>query len=330
MDKQVKVAVIGAGYWGEKLIEEYIKLSTKRPTVKLQAIVDQSLDRLNYIKNKYNLPEKMLYKDYKELLNNDNEVNAVHIATPNETHYQIAMDSLENGKHILLEKPMTLSSRTAFKLAREAEKSELVLLIGHIFRYNNAINLAKKLVHNNVLGKINFINIKWVTHMENLPVRDIIFDLAPHPIDIINHILEEWPTSVYSKARSFKRGEKGLEDSAFIIIDLPGNAIAGVTLSWIQPGAKTRTVEIVGDKSTLYIDALTQKMQLYDNSNKQSEIKVEANNTIETQLNHFIDRIINKVPPLSSPLIGAMTVYILEKLKESIEKNSSVEIMAPI
>jgi len=328
MDKQVKVAVIGAGYWGEKLIGEYLRLS-KKSTVELSAIVDKNRERLNYIKSKHNLPDKIFHRDFQEFLENDDKVDAVHIATPNETHYQIAMEVLERGKHVLLEKPMTTSSRSAFKLAREAEKRGLVLLVGHIFRFNNAVNMAKRFIENEILGKIYYLNMKWTTYMHDLPERDIIFDLAPHPIDIVNHLLEEWPLSVYSKARSFKRRLKGLEESAFITMGLPEDTIVGITLSWIQPGAKTRTFEIVGEKSTLYVDALNQKIRLYDNNNNKSEIQVEVNNTIEAMINHFIDRIINGSPPVNSPLIGAITVHILEKIRESIEKNSSVTVMIP-
>jgi predicted dehydrogenase len=328
MNKQVRLAVIGAGYWGEKLIEEYLRLS-KKSTVELSAIVDKNRERLSYIKGKHNLPDKIFHSDFQEFLRNDKETDAVHIATPNETHYQIALEALERGKHVLLEKPMTTSSRSAFRLAREAERKGAILLVGHIFRFNNAVNMAKRLIENKMLGKIYYLNMKWTTYMQNLPERDIIFDLAPHPVDIINYLLEEWPINVYSKAKSFKRKSKNLEEAAFITMELPDDIIAGITLSWIQSGAKTRTVEIVGENSTLYVDALNQKIQLYDNNNNKSEIQIEVNNTIEALINHFIDRIINGSPPVNSSLVGAMTVHILEKIRESLEKNSSVAVMMP-
>jgi predicted dehydrogenase len=329
MSRQIKIAVIGAGYWGEKLIEEYLKLSTKNNNIKLSVIVDKNYERLNYIKNKFNLPDKMFYSDFYDFINNSNEIDAAHIATPNETHYQIALELLERGKHLLIEKPMTTSSRTALKLAREAEKRGIVLLVGHIFRFNNAINMAKKLIESKMLGKIYYISLKWTTYMQNLPERDIIFDLAPHPIDIINHLLEEWPFRVYAVAKSFKRKLKGLEESAFIIMELPDDTLAEVTLSWLQQGVKTRMVEIIGENSTLYIDALNQKIHQYDNYNRKIEIQIEANNTIEAMINHFIDRIINERTPINSPLIGAITVHILEKIRESLNNNTSVPIMLP-
>jgi predicted dehydrogenase len=327
MDERVKIAVIGAGYWGEKLIGEYLRLS-ERLKVKLSAIVDINRERLSYIKGKYNLPYKIFYNDFREFLKNDDETDAIHIATPNETHYQMTLEAIEKGKHVLLEKPMTTSSRSAFKLAREAEKKGIVLLIGHIFRFNNAVNIAKKLIENETLGRIYYLNMRWTTYLQDLPKRDIIFDLAPHPIDIINHLLEEWPLSVYAVARSFKRRSEGLEDSAFIIMELAGDIIAGITLSWIQPAAKTRIIEIVGEKCMLHVDALNQKVELYGRSNK-SEVQLEANNTVEAMISHFIDRIINGSPPVNSPLIGAVTVHILEKIRESLEKNSVATIMLP-
>lgn len=328
MNKQVRVGIIGAGYWGEKLIGEYLRFSSKNSNVKLSAIADVDVNRLKYIKEKYGIPNKILYKNYLDVLNNS-EVDAVHISTPNEFHYEIASRAIEKRKHVLLEKPMTLSSRYAFKLARESEKVGIVLLIDHIFRFNNAVNFAKKMLEEDVLGKLYYINLKWITYMEKLPCRDIIFDLAPHPIDIINHLLEEWPSSVYSRARSFK-GREGFEDTAFILMELPEGQLANISLSWIQHGSKIREIELIGEKSSLCINALTQNVQLYKANSGYVECPINSNNTIEALIAHFIDRIITGVPPVSSPLIGAMTVYVIEKIKESLKKNQSINILMPL
>jgi predicted dehydrogenase len=324
----IRIGVIGAGYWGEKLIGEYLALSSRNPDVKICGVADMSPQRLYYVKDKYNLPDKILFRNHSEVLSSDKGIDAVHIATPNESHYEIAIEAVERGKHILLEKPMTVSSRSAFKLAREAEKAGKVLLIGHIFRFNNAINEAKRVIESGGLGDVHYLCLKWTTYMKELPERDIIFDLAPHPVDIVNHLLEEWPTSVYSIARSFKRGKPGLEDTAFVTMNLPGDTVAEINLSWIQPGVKTREVVIVGEKSTLYVDALDQRMRLCKNEGEHFNIELEANNTIGSMISHFIDRIVNGSPPVNSPLIGAMTVHVLEKMRESVEKKTSVNVLA--
>ncbi|MEM3713152.1 MAG: Gfo/Idh/MocA family oxidoreductase [Thermoproteota archaeon] len=327
VNRQVRVGIIGAGYWGEKLIGEYLRFSSKNPKIKLSAIVDIDVDRLKYIKEKYGIPGKLLYKNYLDVLNNS-KVDAVHISAPNEFHYEFASRAIEKRKHVLLEKPMTLSSRSAFKLARESEKAGIVLLVDHIFRFNNAVNLAKKMLEEDVLGELYYINLKWITYMEKLPYRDIIFDLAPHPIDIINHLLEEWPSRVYSRARSFKRRED-FEDSAFILMELPEGQVANVSLSWIQHGPKIREIELIGEKSSLYINALTQNVRLYKAKSDSVECPTNANNPIETLLAHFINRIITGEPPVSSPLIGAMTIYVIERIKESLKKNQSINVVMP-
>jgi predicted dehydrogenase len=329
MDKQVNVAVIGAGYWGEKLIGEYYQLMQRYPNVKLSAIVDNNKERLAHVKKRFNLPDKIFYDGFEEFLRNNELIDAVHIATPNETHFEIALKMIEKGKNILIEKPMTTSSRSAFKLAREAEKKGVVLLVGHIFRFNNAVNKAKQLVEEGALGQIYYLSLKWTTNMQNLPERDIVFDLAPHPIDIINHVLEEWPHSVYARAQSFRRKVKGREEVAFVLLELPGDVLGEIMLSWLQPGIKTRIVEIVGENGALYIDALNQKMQLCRNNEVCSDIFVEANNTIEAMITHFVECILKGSAPLNSPLIGAMTVHVLEKIRESLDKGASVSVMLP-
>lgn len=321
--KKVHVVVIGAGYWGEKLIQEYLNLSVERPDVVLYAIVDIDDRRLNYLKEKYDLPSKILYKNYLEVLS-DNNVDAVHIAVPNEKHYQIAMDAIEKGKNILLEKPMTTCSRTAFKLARAAEKAGLIMMVGHIFRFNNAVNMAKELVMSKKMGKIYYLTLKWVTNMQALPQTDIVFDLAPHPIDILNHLLDEWPISVFARAKSFKREKPNFEDVAFIMMEFPENIMAETTLSWIHHGIKTRSIEIVGENGTLYVDALNQKVTLYNND-VVSNLSVEKNNTIKSMIEHFLANIISgRSVAENSPLIGAMTVNVIEKIRESIIKKCFV------
>lgn len=329
MNKPTRIGVIGGGYWGEKLIAEYLRLCSRNQQVKLCAVVDTDPARLKYLGDKYNLPDKILYGNQQGVLDISRiseEVDAIHIATPNETHYQIAMDAIERGKHVLIEKPMTTSSRCAFRLAREAEKAGTVLLVDHIFRFNNAVNKAKRMIERVNLGDVHYLDLRWTTYMGISPNVDILFDLSPHPIDVVNHLLEEWPTCVYSTAKAFRR--KGLEEVAFTTMELPGDRMAGITLSWLQSGDKARTVTIVGEDATLCVDALNQRVVLCKNEEKPIVVEVEANNTIEAALAHFVDRITNGSPPINSPLIGAMTVHVIEKMRESVTRRATVDVMA--
>lgn len=325
LPETINIAVIGAGYWGTKLIEEYLRLSKKRNDVELVAISDESTERLLMTGKCFSLPSSMLKKSYGEILE-DPKVVAVHIATPNETHYEIAAKAVAAEKNVLLEKPMCLTSSDAFKLARQAEKKNIVLLIGHIFRFNNAINKIKEMVEKKEIGMPRCVEMRWTSFMPPPPNRDIIFDLAPHPIDILNHIFEEWPTRVYAKGGSYERKTAGLEEVAFATLDLPGDIIATMTLSWLHYGPRERNISITTESRTVEIEAVEQTIRVHENG-RTTEVTVERNNTIQFEIDHFVNRIKNSDPPVNSALTGVMNVAALEALKKSIQENKVTPVM---
>jgi predicted dehydrogenase len=324
MDDPVNLAVIGAGYWGTKLAREYLEMSRKRQDVVLSAIADTDDSRLLTISNTLNLPTSMLRRNYAEVID-DSKVTAVHISTPNETHYDIAMKAIEAGKHVLLEKPMCLTVGDALKLARFSEKSKLTLLIGHVFRFNNAINMVKKMVENEA-DKPRYVELEWMTMTAPPPGRDIIFDLAPHPIDILNHVFEEWPTEVYAKAKSYERKKTGLEEVAFIMLEFPNDMLASIMLSWLHHGPRQRTVTIVNRKNTIKVAAVEQTISLYQ-ADQRTEIPVKSNNTIESEVTHFIECIKRNEAPINSALTGVMNVTVLEAINRSLKENSVIPIV---
>ena len=324
MDKALNVAVVGAGYWGTKLVKEYLEASKERDEISLMAVYDVDSEKLRALASNIGIEENMLTTSYEDILKRD-DINAVHIATPNETHYDLAIRAIKAGKHIVLEKPMALSSRKAFRLAREAEKNNIILLVDHIFRFNNALNVAKTLLESGKFGDLHYMTLKWTAYIEPPKNRDIIFDLAPHPIDIINYLTEEWPAKVCGNGKSYIRGKEGLEEMAFIIAELPDDILVNIELSWIDYGKKARIVNIITEKGTLVIDTLAQTITIYSDS-KREQIPVTPNNTIRDMIYHFADRVINNEPPLNSATVGAMTVFILEKIRESIEKGQAIEI----
>ena len=143
---KIKIVVIGAGRWGKKHIEEYLKIKD----VELSWVSDLSKENLKLCEEKYNI--KNVTTDYNDILSSD--IQAVSICTSNETHFEICKDALNAGKHVLVEKPLTLDSKKAYELVKIAKKSKKLLAVGHIFRYNNAINEVKKLVENNYFGEL--------------------------------------------------------------------------------------------------------------------------------------------------------------------------------
>jgi len=321
----INLAVIGAGYWGTKLINEYLALSKKRQDLKLLAVADISPERLLRVGKTLSLPNSMLKKDYNEILR-DPEITGVHVATPNETHYEIAKRAIAAGKHVLLEKPMCSSSSDAFRLARYAEKNNSILLIGHIFRFNNAINKVKELIEKKEINAVRCVELRWASFMPP-PSRDIISDLAPHPIDILNHLFEEWPTQVYVNAHSYERKKIGLEEVAFAILNLPKDITGLIALSWIHYGPRQRSVTIASEKNTVKIEAVKQTITLYENNDQRREIPMRRNNTIESEIDHFVERIKNNDPPINSALTGIMNVTVVEAMRKSLEEDKVIPIV---
>lgn len=317
MVEKINLALFGSGYWGTKLAAEYVQLQKSNRKFNFFGIVDPDKTRLADIQKKLNLRSDLLYDNVQECLCNP-DINAIHIATPNETHFRIAHDALTQNKHVLLEKPMSMTSRDAFKLARLAEESGQILLVGHIFRFNSALEKAKEILEQGQIGKINYLQMSWLDYLEPLPDRDIIFDLLPHPVDIANYLTGEWPSSIYTHSFSFTRPtQKEKEDVAFIIMEMPDKSSAQITLSWIQPGIKQRLVTVTGTKGTIVIDTLLQDLFVYYNNGK-TKVRIKKNNTIMSMIKHFINCILRTENPNNSSLVGAITVSVLTSARKSL------------
>lgn len=326
MDSQISLALLGSGYWGTKLAGEYLHLQEQNKNFNFYRIVDPDKTRLDAMQKKLNIRSSMLSENVEECLHNKN-INAIHVAAPNEEHFNLAYEGLVQGKHVLLEKPMAMNSRDAFKLARMAEKNGKILLVGHIFRFNSALKKAKEILENGGIGKINYLQLSWVDHLNPLPDRDIIFDLLPHPVDIINFLTDEWPSSVYTYSRSYTRPrDESREDVAFVIMEMPDQKSAQITLSWIQKGIRQRLVVITGSEATMVIDTISQEIFIYDINGKKN-IAVTKNNTILAMITHFISCIYGKENPDNSSLVGAMTVGILSSARRSLSEKRELKIL---
>jgi UDP-N-acetylglucosamine 3-dehydrogenase len=323
---KINLALFGSGYWGSKLAREYIQLQQQNEEFNFFGIVDPDKARLAEIQKKLDLNSDMLLDNVDECLQNP-EINAIHIATPNETHFNIAQEALTRNKHVLLEKPMALTSRDAFKLARLAEKTGQILLVGHIFRFNSALDKAKELLEKGQIGDINYLQLSWLDYLDPLPDRDIIFDLLPHPVDIVNFLTGEWPSSIYTHSFSYRRsGEKHNEDLAFVIMEMPDNSSAQISLSWIQPGIKQRLVTVTGTKGTMIIDTQSQDLFIMNN-NEKTNINVTKNNTIKSMITHFVNCIYGVENPINSSLIGAITVGVLSSARKSLSEKKVLKIL---
>jgi len=322
--RKINVGVIGVGYWGKKIVHEYLQLSKQNSLVNLYAVCDVLEGNLKYCQNN-GLP--CITKDYKETISSP-DVDAVNICTPNETHYQICREALEAGKHVLVEKPMTLSSAEAYELVELARNENLVLSVGHIYRFNNALRITRDLIKNGFFGDLFYINLQWTTLMPPIEGRDIVTDLAPHPFDILHFVLGQWPLKITCKAKAYRR--KRLEEMAYVLAEFRNGTMAHIELSWLSPG-KTREVSVMGSDRFAKIDCLSQDVKVFENDGFQN-LYVKRNNTIEEELEHFVycvqnNSVVNNCYlNESNGLLGAHVVRLLEIARESVEEERTVSV----
>ncbi|MEM2905301.1 MAG: Gfo/Idh/MocA family oxidoreductase [Candidatus Bathyarchaeia archaeon] len=323
MDR-LQVGVIGLGYWGSKIAQVYAQLASEASGIELHSLCDLSEARL--VRCADTLPVKHLEKDYRRILAS-HEVDAVHVCTPSETHYSICKDALESEKHVLAEKPLALRWPEARDLVELAERRRVVLCVGHIFRFNNALRGAKSLVEEGFLGDIFYAKLQWTTRDDNINGRDIITDLGPHPFDILNQLLGKWPKAISCFTRANRPGR--LEDWANIVVELDGEIAAQIELSWLAP-PKAREVTIVGSERTIKVDCLAQTLTVYERE-RTYEVKVEKNDPMADELRHFIDSIRKKggedEPVLeNSGHVGAQVVLSLEAARRSADERRIVPV----
>jgi predicted dehydrogenase len=246
----------------------------------------------------------------------------VHICTPNKTHYSLCRAFIEAGKHVLVEKPLTEDYGEALELVELSRKKNVNLSVGHIFRFNNAINMIKKMYDEGVLGELKYVRLQWTSFLYPPPGRDVIFDLAPHPIDIINYVFDKWPRRVYCKAKSYIREEK--EEVAYIIAEFEKHRTAHIEVSWLYP-KKIREVCIMTDRGFYVIDALAQTVNHYDGSNWHP-IDVIPNNTIKSEIEHFIETIENGRKSINHGENGAENVRVLEIIHQSNREGKEMDV----
>ena len=321
---KINVAVIGVGYWGKKITSEYCLLSKENPNVNLYGVCDVFEDNLKFCKEKYDVIKAE--QDPTAIMSNP-EIDAVHICTPSITHYALSKAALEAGKHVLVEKPMTMKSENARQLVDLAHSKNRILSVGHIFRFDAALEKVKMLFETNYFGDLYWLKLQWTTHMPLMQGRDIITDLAPHPYDIINFIASKWPTKITCIAKAHRPGQN--EETAQIVAILENNIMAHIELSWFYPG-KTREVSIIGSRRSAIIDCTKQEIQGFENG-QFYKIPVKKNNTIRSEIKSFVE-CIGKKNIADSPYcknrnngaVGARVVRLLEITRNSMKNERTM------
>lgn len=277
----MKIGVIGAGGWGARVISEYSQLKREGKIDQLY-VFDVDISRARSHKESSNF---VVCESIEEMLKN---VDGVHICAPDKYHFDLAKQSMEHGRHVLIEKPFVTSMRDAQRLAKMAKERRLVLEVGHLYRFANALKKAAELYRKGYFGKVYYINFYW-THIFNNPVHpDVMWDLMPHLIDMYNMITGEWPKKFAGFALPMRRQEHS--EVTFIEARTRNGPVSTYHVSWLSPIRK-REIEIVGSKRSAHIDAVEQTIKVFAEGGKNTEVRVRKNNTIREEELNFISSI---------------------------------------
>jgi predicted dehydrogenase len=255
-NKKINVAVIGCGYWGPNHIRNFSQISTCNMSV----CCDLEEDKLDRIRGLY--PSVTPTQNLTDILDNP-KIDAVVIATPVFTHFDLGKECLMHGKHVLIEKPIASSSSECLELIRLAEQHGKVLMVGHTFEYTAAVNKIREIINSGELGEIFYITTTRVNLGLFQPDINVIWDLAPHDISIILYILDLEPNWVNAQGKAHYRNE--IEDVASLTLNFPNGVIAFIHNSWLDPN-KIRRTTIVGSKKMLVYDDIDpqEKIKIYD------------------------------------------------------------------
>ncbi|MCA9752434.1 MAG: Gfo/Idh/MocA family oxidoreductase [bacterium] len=328
----ITVAVIGCGYWGPNLIRNFVQF----PGVRMKTAVDLNLERLRHIAQLYPGVHTTTQADD---VFQDPEIDAIMIATPVTTHHPLARKGLMAGKHILVEKPMAASTAEAQELVQLATDRDLVLMAGHTFLYTAAVNKIKELISSGELGHIYYISTTRVNLGLFQEDINVVWDLAPHDISILNYVLGSEPETVAAQGQAYIQSD--IEDVAFLHLTYPGDIIAHTHVSWLNPD-KIRRITVVGSKKMLVYDdvSTTEKIRVYDKgvtvqphydtfgefqlSYRFGDIytpRLDDNEPLKNECQHFVHCIQRGERARSDGHSGLAVVHVIEKACESIRRN---------
>jgi predicted dehydrogenase len=324
----INLGIIGYGYWGPNLLRNFAEL----PSVRVAALSDLKSSQLELVSRRY--PSIKTTTHFEDIIANKS-IDAVAIATPVGSHFELGMAALKSGKHLWLEKPMTETSHQAEMLVEEAEKRSLTLFVDHTFIYTGAVRKMGELVKSGELGKILYYDSTRVNL--GLFQRDVnvIADLAVHDFSILDYLLSEHPTAVSASGINHFPGTP--ENLAYITLFYDSGAIAHSNVSWLAP-VKVRQVLLGGSKRMITYNDLepSEKVKIYDKgvsfTDDPQQIqemrvgyrtgdmwapKLDGNEALRVAAEHFVDCIGTGKPPITDGKLGLRIVELIEAASSS-------------
>jgi predicted dehydrogenase len=327
----IGVAVIGAGYWGPNLVRNFSNCKATR----VVAVCDRDLSRLERMEPM--CPQAILTQNFEEVLENA-QIDAVAIATPVRTHAALALAALDAGKHVLVEKPLTDSVRDAERLTKRARELGRILMVDHTYLFSPAIRKIKELVDSGNLGDIYYIDSVRINLGLFQTDINVLWDLAPHDLSIVDYLLGRMPRSLAAMGVSHTSSD--LEDVAYLNLDFGRSLMATFHVNWLSP-VKLRHTIIGGSKQSLVYNDLdpVEPIKVYDcgiQLNQSSEARYgllvgyragdiwspnisRGEEPLQTLVRHFAECVLENKQPLSDGEAGLRVVRILEAAERSIK-----------
>jgi predicted dehydrogenase len=331
----VSVGVVGCGYWGPNLVRNLVE------SRKCKRLVCCDLDpaRLELVRGRYSSVETT--SSLEELLKVDG-LDAVMLATPISSHYELARKALLSGKHVFVEKPFATSVKQADELISLADERGLVLMVGHVFMYSPAVMRIKDVIDSGELGDVYYLSSTRVNLGIHQKDVSVVWDLAPHDLSMFLFWLGEGPVRVSATGKDFV--QKGIMDVAFISMEFACGAIGHMQLSWLSPSKLRRTTLVGRSKMLIYDDTkVTDKVRIFDKgvdlrdpesfgefqlSYRTGGVfspKIENREPLHEEVDNFLDCITNGGTPKSDGVSGRYVVKVIEAVERSLNNDSHVE-----
>jgi len=329
----IKFGVVGYGYWGPNVVRNLDRLDE----TKVVAVCDKSIAARRKVAKAY--PDVLVTDDSAVLMCSP-EIDAIAVVTPVWTHYELAKAALENGKHVFVEKPFTSNAAQARELIELAARKNLKIMVDHTFLFTGAVQKIKQLLQDDALGKLYYydstrVNLGLFQHDVN-----VVWDLAPHDLSIIDHLIQKTPEAISATGQTHLNGH---EDVAFITLYFPDKVIAHINVNWLSP-VKVRTTLIGGEKKMLVWNDLEadEKIKIYDKgvnitsreglynllvhyrSGDMWAPQIEQVEALTRELTYFVECIAKDQTPVNDGEAGLRVVKMLEAASESIQKRGAL------
>jgi predicted dehydrogenase len=339
----VRLSMVGLGYWGPNLARNLAAANG----AELAVLCDADADRLTRFRKSY--PDARFVTSYEDVVA-DEAIDAVALATPVHTHFEMAAAALRAGKHVFVEKPLAASVDECEQLVQIAAAADLRLMVGHVFLFNTAVQRVKAYIDSGELGEIYYVYSQRLNLGVVRSDVNALWNFAPHDFSILDHWLGAEPVEI--TARGFSYLQPAIEDVVFMSMTYPGGIGANVHISWLDPH-KVRRMTVVGSEKMVVYDDVSQdaKLMLFDKGVTKKRLddayeslgpfkdfaefqlllragdvlipKVDSVEPLAAECQHFVDCVVSGTDPLTNGASGLRTVRALERAQQSLEDGAT-------